>query len=512
MYIFAFVFNYIRKFTYDEKLLKESAINVIPLMCPSVKPLFISLLPEIVNDGSCFFDMLSKNWKEGKRDLAMASLHSLLKFNLLSDSILYESHHFEAISDVNMLKNVVIEFPDQVQILSIFRKYLCEMSESSLNQSKRIKITDKPLNQWIDPWSEVIQNCGLSKLWPYPIDNASMHSVDLLTILSSAALCQEKGEFKGFIERIIIIPEELLAKFFKDQLPRYLSQCTWLHKLLRQPLLQLFASLLKLETPSQKILLSLCQIFMDNVLGSSARKSFVNYIASHIERLDIGERCLNLIESFIDEFPASRYVCLALIKSLLDGVYLWEPKLLVPYYSSFALIARSSDTVMNDLVLLLKKQIYSSDPCYKRIGARGIAVLIIKISSIEWLNGKNDNYLLFPDESFHDETYTASCSQKQQSVEININTSSSKIDNYYIKMAISLLEDSIKSLRSDPRSMLIFLKLLNESFEVLVDEVKVWIGEWSAAAFQETFVVQIDDGDDDCSKNNYLFALDEVIN
>jgi hypothetical protein len=96
----------------------------------------------------------------------------------------------------------------------------------------------------------------------------------------------------------------------------------------------------------------------------------------------------------------------------------------------------------------------------------------------------------------------ASCSQKPR------DPTPVKCD-YHLRIIISLLEESVKSLRSDPQAMLIFLKYVDESFEHLDDELKDWIGDWTRSVFQSSFITQIDE---DESASSHQYEQDEVSN
>ena len=162
-------------------------------------------------------------------------------------------------------------------------------------------------------------------------------------------------------------------------------------------------------------------------------------------------------------------------------------------------MARASDSVMNDLILLLKKQIYSSDVLYKRIGARGVGVFLATNGSAARIKAREKSLLPDPDETFRE--VVASCSQKPRD---SLPVATIKSD-YHLRVIISLLEESVKSLRSDRQSMLIFLKYVNESYDDLDNELKDWIGDWCRSVFQSNFISQIDE-----DLHQYKYEYDEV--
>lgn len=492
---FAYICNYIKKF-------EPNSVNSTQVLDfynyklePELRPIFISLLPNFLTEiNEEWKEILNVNWRVGGRDLAMASLKTLLKSNPSTD-FFKDFERFERVDSLEILKTALLVSKGSKEIFSIFRSRICVASEST-RRAKSVKLTvgNVSNSNWPEQWTQVMQ---ILKTWPCSDD--SIHPIDLLSRLTISAINSDKSAFNLFYSLFNVANEEILVHFLSGLVPEILKQCSWLNSCLSRPLMQLFAQLLKTLEAPQEILLSLCQIFMDSLLGTSARKCFVNYLAAHADDDLIGERCLGLIKSFVEKFPESRYVCLSLIKSLLEGVDTWEPRLLVPFYSSFALMAHSSDSVMNDLILLLKKQIYSADVLYKRIGARGVGVFISTNGLADRIKAHGQSLLPDPDDTFND---LASCSQKPAS------HASVKCD-YHLRIIISLLEESVKSLRSDPQSMLIFLKYIEECFDQLDDELKDWIDDWIRSIFQSSFLTQIEENSDSPT-HLYLYEQDEV--
>lgn len=465
-----------------------------------LKPLFIDLLLDFVPELSdAWKEILYANWRDGKRDLATASLKTLLKSKPPTD-FFQDYEKFERIDSLQVLTHVLLATGPSVNLplFQLFRNRLCIAIDSSHSKRfKTVKISDhssEDSDYWTEHWIQAIQNL---KIWPSA--STEIHSIDLLSKLALSGINSDKTSFKAFINVLNLSDENVVLSLLSEVIPTALNNCAWLHECLPRPLLQLFAHILKTPTTetSQEVLLSLCRLFMDSLLGTSARKRFVNYLAANAQDNSIGEQCLKLIKSFIERFPDSRYVCLVLIKSLLEGVDTWEPRLLEPFYSSFSLMARSSDSVMNDLILLLKKQIYSSDVVYKRIGARGVGVFLSTNGLSDRIKAHEQGLLPDPDDSFND---IASCSQKPR------DTTTVK-SNYHLRIIISLLEESVKSLRSDRQSMLIFFKYIEECFNDLDEELKEWIGDWTRSVFQSSFLAQIDDD----NSLSYKYEQDEVI-
>lgn len=491
---FAYICNYIKKYE-PTAFSSVQVINFYNYKLDSeLKPVFISLFLNFVQELSEEWqEILQINWRDGRRDLAMASLQTLLKSNPSTD-FFQDLDKFERVDNLEILTNVLLTSKESkdMDIFNLWRDRICVASEST-RRAKNVKLShgNASNSDWSEQWSRVILEL---KSWPYSIET-TIHPIDLLSKLTLSAINSDKSTFKTFYNAFNGVNEEISIFFLSELIPETLKHCTWLHSCLPRPLMQLFAQLLKSPEASQEILLALCRIFMDSLLGTSARKCFVNYLAAHAEDNQIGERCLGLIESLIERFPESRYVCLALIKSLLEGVDTWEPRLLVPFYSSFALMARASDSVMNDLILLLKKQIYSSDVLYKRIGARGVGVFLATNGLADRIKAHEQSLLPDPDDTFND---IASCSQKPR------DTTPVKCD-YHLRIIVSLLEESVKSLRSEPQAMLIFLKYVEESFEQLDDELKDWIGDWIRSVFQSSFITQIDE-----DSSSFQYEQDEV--
>lgn len=497
---YAYICNYVK--LYEPEVMNATRTLFIKFydygIDAELRPLFIKLLSsfccgEIPEEWQ---EILLLNWRDGPRDLAHASLQTLLECKIPCE-FFNDLERFERIDNLSVLANVLLSSSRNEKVFALFRNRISVASSQVRFKVKNVKIEmtsshASSTSQWAESWGRVIETM---KSWPVP---SNVAPIDLLSKLTLSAIITDRSTFKSFLTCFKGASDEVKLKFLSDLIPETLDQCTWLFRALPRPLLQLFSHLLKTVESSQEILLALCRLFMDSFLGTSARKSFVNYLAAHVEDDQIGERCLGLIESFVERFPDSRYVCLALVKSLLEGVGTWEPSLLEPFYSSFSLMARSSDSVMNDLILLLKKQIYSSDVLYKRIGARGVGVFLSTNGLSDRIKAHQESLLPDPDDTFND---TASCSQKPR----DMNPVPVKCD-YHLRIIISLLEESVKSLRSDRQSMAIFLKYVNDSFDSLDEELKDWIGDWTRSIFQSAFISQIDE-----DAHKYKYEQDEVI-
>ena len=115
--------------------------------------------------------------------------------------------------------------------------------------------------------------------------------------------------------------------------------------------------------------------------------------------------------------------------------------------------------------------------------------------SAELIKAKDQTLLPDPDDTFND---IAACSQKPR------DTAPAKI-NYHLRIIISLLEESIKSLRSDQQSLLIFLNYVDLGFDSFDDELKDWIGDWCRSVFHSTFITQIDE-----DLHKYKYENDQV--
>lgn len=497
---YAYICNYVK--LYEPEVMNATRALFIKFynygIDAELRPLFIKLLSsfccgEIPEEWQ---EILLLNWRDGPRDLAHASLQSLLECNIPCD-FFNDLQQFERIDNLSVLANVLLSSSRNEKVFALFRNRISVASSQVRFKVKNVKIEmtsshASSTSQWAESWGRVIETM---KSWPVP---SNVAPIDLLSKLTLSAITTDRYTFKSFLTCFKDASDEVKLKFLSDLIPETLDQCTWLFSALPRPLLQLFSHLLKNVESSQEILLALCRLFMDNFLGTSARKSFVNYLAAHVEDDQIGKRCLGLIESFVERFPDSRYICLALVKNLLEGVGTWEPSLLEPFYSSFSLMARSSDSVMNDLILLLKKQIYSSDVLYKRIGARGVGVFLSTNGLSDRIKAHEESLLPDPDDTFND---IASCSQKPR----DMNPVPVKCD-YHLRIIISLLEESVKSLRSDRQSMAIFLKYVNNSFNSLDEELRDWIGDWTRSIFQSAFISQIDE-----DAHKYKYEQDEVI-
>lgn len=494
---YAYIFNYIKM--YDPEVINNIKVDVLIKFYnygidSELRPFFITLLPNFYSGEipEEWREILLLNWREGRRDLAHASLQTLLKCKIQSE-LFDDLEQFEGIDNLLVLADALLVSRNET-IFTLFRNRISVASSQVRFRGKNVKIelTSNANSQWAESWGRVIETM---KSWPI---TSSVAPIDLLSKLTLSGIISDKSTFKSFLVCFKDASVEVKLDFLSNFIPESLDQCAWLFSVLPRPLLQLFSHLLKTVDLSQEIILVLCRLFMDSFLGTAARKYFVNYLAAHAVDDQIGERCLGLIESFVERFPDSRYVCLALVKSLLEGVDTWKPSLLEPFYSSFSLMARSSDSVMNDLILLLKKQIYSSDVLYKRIGARGVGVFLSTNGASDRIKAHEQSLLPDPDDTFND---VASCSQKPR----DMNPVPVKCD-YHLRIIISLLEESVKSLRSDRQSMAIFLKYVNDSFDSLDEELKDWIGDWTRSIFQSTFIAQIDE-----DVHKYKYEQDEVI-
>ena len=94
---------------------------------------------------------LTINWLEGKRDLALASLCTLLKFNP-PDELFDDLSRFEQIGDLKVLADVVLAKPENNLLFSIFRDQICLSSEFSVAVVKRTKLSNRQINNnsnWI---------------------------------------------------------------------------------------------------------------------------------------------------------------------------------------------------------------------------------------------------------------------------------------------------------------------------------------------------------------------------
>jgi hypothetical protein len=475
--------------------LRQSFIQFYDRLNAKSKIFLIKLLPRFGSDliDKEFIDVLENNWHEGSKDISLASLEALLKIGNI-DALFKDFTKISQIDDLKILADALILRPGDIQLFRLFREKLNISLELSCTSNKRFKLSGACALTEIDIFSHWIRVLTGSKSWP---SFDTVYPLDLLSKLTIYALFTDPSHFKSFSALVSISSDQTICTLLIDLIPASLNHCADLLGVLPRPLMKLFTQLLKNKSSTWEVLLALCRLFMDNFLGTSARKSFVNYLASQVENEEVGERCLELIAEFIEKFPESRYICLTLVKSLFDGVDSWNPKLIDPYYSAFTLMARSSDSVMDDLMLILKKQIYSSDPIYKRIGAIGVGVFLRINGAADRIKSRETMLLPDPDDYiFNDQ---ASCSQKPTQ-----STTPAKTD-YQIRIILSLLEEAIKSLTSDQQAILILVKYFSDAYIKLDDELKDWIGDWCRTIFHENFITQVDE---DLFK--YKYELDEV--
>ena len=452
-------------------------MQFIPNLLPEHRPALIASLPSILESiEGVLEEALVKNFKEGKRDVAEASFTCLLRFKSLK---LFDSDNDDGdeggIADVLSLPALIeasLAFPQNSALKARIRSLLsAELSSGRLNWSTAALIDFTP-------------------------SSAITEAVDLLLLMIGAS--KNPSQVRIFHRACLNAPQ-LTLELLKALPPGCDSQV----------LLELFGAFFESETvsahsksedttprsstagtgPSQ-ILLE----FMKRFLNSGKEKSFLSLLAANSSLLSF-----NLLLQCIHISPASRWSCLGLLKSLLDGLDAMTPAQQEAFYGVFSALARDSDTVANELLLLLKKQLYSFDPAYKKIGARGVVVFCRVLGG-----GVGDRWLPDPDEmdDDDDDECIAGCSQMpaQMPGQSTVSKHRLPLPPYSTRLIISLLEEAVKSLRSHPSAFAILLSGLSALIHAdTATEIVEWIAEWITAFFKGEFIKEATDGDADDS-------------
>lgn len=486
-------------------------MHYYPSINDALRPSIIAVLPQFLAKVDPVEDALMRNVRDGGRDLMTASLATLIAFQ--SPRLQEESPVELDAWPPELIAKALKSYPlnDFVrQLIRSLRKRLVSLyTETAFvppgRTAKRTRTaghgTRDPL-ELIDCLGEAVcadpaslLKCWLEEGWL----GSGTHPVDLLALFVAASSLSGRETDKthaaalNAIAEAAPVHESALNEVFTTLLPRALERLSWLREGLPTLLMQTMTQVLALSNDAlvSRTCLAISRIFLTNGFGDQVRKMFIGFVAGHV--LDgtdehVAERCMHLIEAFIEAFPDVRFICFSLIKTLLDGVDSWGPRLLRRYYTAYATMARNSDSVMNEFVILVKKQLYSSDPQYRRIGALGCGVFVEVIGRGESVRRQADALLPDPDEMGDEFALDAlpSCSQRVNPA--GLLTDADPQAGYFMRLVLSMLEEAVKVLRLDPAAFAVFLSHLCRSVDTLAAVLQEWLQDWVSSVFQSNFV------------------------
>ncbi len=465
-------------------------LQFIPNMIVEHRPALISALPTFLPSlEGVLEDALFKNFRDGRKDLAEASFTCLLRF--------------KSAKMANFFNN-----DDEVKVEKLSLPALIEASRA-FTHSSALKARIRELLT-LELETGKLDLDAIASI-EFTSTNAT-EAVDLLLLLIACSKSDSITVHRQFHRACLTTPDQTLHLL--QQLPSSSDA------LFSSALLELFSAFLEVSgepaadaemsqntsTPSTAIILF---AFAKRFLNSSKEKAFLNVLACNILSGSEGSgmASLQLLQRVIQISPSSRWSCLGVIKTLLDGLESMPPAKLSLFYTVFAFLAQDSDTVSNELLLLLKKQLYSFDPVYKRIGARGVIIFCSVLGEVK------SKLLPDPDEfgNESDDECIAGCSQMPATTGTRI-----PLPAYSTRLVIGLLEEAVKSLRQDPVAFALLLLGLSSLFsenQQIEAEIIEWIAEWITSFFKDEFIKEAESEDDpslqfDCDDGENVLFLD----
>lgn len=310
----------------------------------------------------------------------------------------------------------------------------------------------------------------LSLLYSYQLPSLPKQIKDEIDLFLMLVQCSQRDDsnLNRQLPRLLLSSKLETAKLLRH-LPQQIIDR------LSGPLLYLFSHLLTLKDGDNEELISLLAGVL--IKGEASRRGLLNLLSSSVlAQSGNANLCLQVLQNIISNAPSARWSCLGLIKGLLDGLEGMSPAVLDSFYRAFALLAKDSDSVLNELMLLVKKQLLSHDYRYKRIGARGVVIICDVL-------GKSDSALL-PDPD-DDELIRGGCSQAPQTQTLKSNL----MPSFSIRMILSLLEEAVRVLmHSDCFALAVLIDGLSQVALDCHPAILEWISEWSTAAFKELFI------------------------
>ena len=481
-----------------KKRMSAWLIQFIPNIAAEHRPTLILALPTILANKieGVLEDALVKNVRDGRKDLAEASFSCLLRCKS------------------SQLAEFIEEFDGEDSFEAFLSKFsLTELIEASqafphiasLKAYIRAVIADELERGTLD-----ISSLSRFEFTP---NGQELGLTDLLLLLVACSKSDSITLHRQFHRACLASPA--LTGRLLQKLP---PNCEFLSS----PLLELFSQFLECTNnvsnvnndengPSHSAILV---AFAKRFINSGKEKPFLNLLASNILSGSEGSgvRSLQLLQKIVQLSPSSRWSCLGVIKALLDGLESMPPLKLNLFYSVFAFLARDSDTVANELLLLLKKQLYSFDPVYKRIGARGVVIFCSVLGGAQsrLLPDPDDVDLMDENGIPSDDECIAGCSQMINPITNHSNTrarTNAKVPlpAYFARLLISLLEEAVKSLRQDDIAFALLLDgladLLSQGEDVIDSGIVEWIAEWITAFFKEEFIKENSEDNQDVPSN-----------
>lgn len=424
----------------------------------------LSALPKILSNlDRSLEEALLGNVRRGN-DLSSVSFSTLIAFKSARlDEFLQEEDNEEQFVPLSLLIEAANAFPNNVHIHQRIRSSITSLEDPVvLNQLLSYRIQSPPKQ----PGNEI----------------------ELFFLLSQ---CSQRDDhsLNRLLSRHLLASPPLTTKLLRH-LPQPIIDR------LSGPLLYLFSHLLSLKHPAEQgaqqqeqLILTLADVL---VRGEASRRGLLNLLSSSIlAQSGNSGLCLAVLQNIISTAPTARWSCLGLIKGLLEGLEGMSPSVLDSFYRAFALLAKDSDSVLNELMLLIKKQLLSHDYRYKRIGARGVVVVC-------QLLGNSDNSALLPDPD-DDELMRGGCSQAAGMTQKR--PGADLIPSFGVRMILSLLEEAVKVLlNSDPFALAVLIDGLVEIITTNTSThpaIVEWIADWSTAAFKDLFIRANESEEDD---------------
>jgi hypothetical protein len=465
-----------------------------PALNAWIRPHIIASFPRIIPRLEVVEDLLLANVANHHSDLVQPSLEALISFGSKRLEASLSEQTVCAISAApglagkllaclsgqtpGLASRITLEFSARIEKI-LPKPSACPSSLSAPHPGKRIKV-GKDAVKWADELAEFVlaDPNAIVSAWSFAKDSR----VGLLVLAMCACLEKERSLLKKFVTTASNLNPDLLRHCLLDLFPVLVRRLDWFRTGSLAILLSLFSkSLQKPETPHH-----IAQLLFDSHYEEVARTSFIHHLANHIaEQTDSNAIAISIdvLDQCARNYPASHHVCFSAFKILVDNMQSWSIDTLRKYYSTYAHMARSSESVLNELILLVKKQIYASELTFKRIGAIAVTKFVAVIGKDEETEGLHEE-----EEDLDDCLQSlASCSQKPPTRPFREHR---PVPSYYLRLAISMLEEATTGLRSDCSCFAIFLGELFRDYNCLAPPLQEWISDWTNTLFQETFICE----------------------
>ena len=468
-------------------------VEFYPAINMLVKPVFISHLPFLVSNVSIVEDALVANIVDNRADLIESSLTALISLNSKRLANVFFSNEINHLKP-SILGALLAKASDQEVIDRLLDIYFSQLNAllplndtpSTVKASKRSR-THIDQCEWIDNISSFVKaipsNLALQRLSSYKTASIGYN----LALFISIASNHDVSSSSKLLDKVVHFEHSI----FETLLPVLLGRLEWLDKdSVATLLLQCFSK--AISKAQSEWCLRIARLFFKGLLGETSKRAFVNNLACCIIQagnagekvvIDIG---IEIMESCAREYPSSRYSHHAALKLMIDGIHDWSLDILRKYYRLYAELAVGSDSVMNELILLLKKQMFSQDPAFRQMGALGIGQFISAVAKAAKLMDEPEI-----DQENEDFLHSiASCSQRPPTKRDYSMSQQAPLASGHLKIAISILEEASKGLRTDVQAFSIFLSELDLAFGTLHSVVQEWINEWVTCVFQHSFIVE----------------------